>query len=95
MTKTKLAYRGAQTVLDQSWLAASSLMRSATVLRRGYGYAVTRENIEKKVRTQQQGGIQQFGEFRLLKNLGEVGMGAVYLAEDTNAGRQFHSVPSR
>ena len=48
----------------------------------------TRENIEKKVHAQQQGGIQQFGQFKLLKKLGEGGMGAVYLAEDTHAARQ-------
>ena len=58
------------------------------LVQQGVMASATRENIEKKVRALQAGGIQQFGQFKLLKKLGEGGMGAVYLAEDTNAGRQ-------
>ena len=69
--------------------AKGVLVSLADVLvQQGVITSATRENIEKKVRAQQQGGIQQFGQFKLLKKLGEGGMGAVYLAEDTNAGRQ-------
>ena len=43
---------------------------------------------EAFIRAQQQDGSRQFGQFKLLKKIGEGGMGAVYLAEDTIAGRQ-------
>jgi len=46
------------------------------------------ENVEKKLQAQQAGGVQVLGQYKLLKKLGEGGMGAVYLAEDTVSQRQ-------
>jgi len=45
------------------------------------------DNVAKKVQARAAGGIRALGEYKLLKKIGEGGMGQVFLAEDTHVGR--------
>ena len=67
--------------------AKGSVLSLADVLvQQGIITTAMRENVEKKVQLLKLGGHSQLGQFKLLRKLGEGGMGAVYLAENSTNG---------
>ncbi|MCY3023180.1 MAG: protein kinase [Planctomycetota bacterium] len=83
----------AEQVADARQLQTESAQRGESMsladalVRQGAITPLQREEIEKRLRTQQD-GAQQLGQYKLLKKLGGGAMGTVYLAEDTMAQRQ-------
>jgi serine/threonine-protein kinase len=64
--------------------AGSPISLTEALLRQGVITAAQRSMVEEKARGK--GGVQQLGPYKLLRKLGEGGMGAVYLSEEPAGG---------
>ena len=79
------AAKDEQRTLEQS---GEHVSLADMLIRQGMITPAIRANVEKMVQTTQGVGIQSLGQYKLLKKIGEGGMGIVYLAEDTVVGRK-------
>ena len=70
----------------KSHASGAPLSFSQALVQLGLLTAAQRETLEKKVKDQQ-AGVQQLGPYKLVKKLGEGGMGAVYLAVDPSTSK--------
>jgi len=64
------------------------LFLADALVQHGVHALTLKDSIEKRLRSTATGDLQQFGDHKLLKKLGEGGLGAVCLAEDRMLGRQ-------
>ena len=74
-------------IREQARLAAGgeSISLAESLVRMGVLTAAQRETVEQKASARE--GVQQLGPYKLLKKLGEGGMGAVYLSEEADGRR--------